>query len=38
MDRGEDTVSRMVRARIRVDGGLALQALLGTPMAAYSGC
>ena len=30
----------MIRARIRVDGRLAggLQALLGAPMAAYSGC
>ena len=30
----------MIRARIRVDGKLEsdLQALLGTPLAAYSGC
>ena len=30
----------MIRARIRVNGKLegGLQALLGTPMAAYSGC
>ena len=30
----------MIRARIRVDGRLAggLQALLGAPMSAYSGC
>ena len=37
---GEGVTEAMVRARIRVDGRLAggLQALLGAPMAAYSGC
>ena len=38
--RGEGVTGAMIRARIRVDGRLAggLQALLGAPMAAYSGC
>ena len=37
---GEGVTGAMIRARIRVDGRLAggLQALLGAPMAAYSGC
>ena len=37
---GEGVTGAMIRARIWVDGRLAggLQALLGTPMAAYSGC
>ena len=37
---GEGVTSAMLRARIRVDGRLegGLQALLGAPMAAYSGC
>ena len=37
---GEGVTGAMIRARIRVDGKLAggLQALLGGPMAAYSGC
>ena len=38
--RGEGVTGAMIRARIWVDGRLAdgLQALLGAPMAAYSGC
>ncbi len=38
--RGEEVTEAMVRARIRVDGRLGggLQALLGAPMAACSGC
>ncbi len=38
--RGDGVTGAIIRARIRVDGGLAggLQALLGAPMAAYSGC
>ena len=38
--RGEGVTGAMIRARIRIDGRLAggLQALLGAPMAAYSGC
>ena len=38
--RGEGVTGAMIRARIWVDGSLAggLQALLGAPMAAYSGC
>ena len=38
--RGEGVTGAMIRARIRVDGRLAggLQAFLGAPMAAYSGC
>ena len=38
--RGEGVRGAMIRARIWVDGRLAggLQALLGGPMAAYSGC
>ena len=37
---GEGVTGAMIRARIWVDGRLAggLQALLGAPMAAYSGC
>ena len=37
---GEGVTRAMIRAQIRVYGRLAggLQALLGTPMAAYSGC
>ena len=37
---GEGVTGVMIRARIWVDGRLAggLQALLGAPMAAYSGC
>ena len=37
---GEGVTGAMIRARIRVAGRLAggLQALLGAPMAAYSGC
>ena len=37
---GKGVTEAMVPARIRVDGRLAggLQALLGAPMAAYSGC
>ena len=37
---GEGVTDAMIRARIWVDGRLAggLQALLGAPMAAYSGC
>ena len=37
---GEGVTGAMIRARIRVDGRLAggLEALLGAPMAAYSGC
>ena len=37
---GEGVTGAMIRARTRVDGRLAggLQALLGAPMAAYSGC
>ena len=37
---GEGVTGAMIRARIWVDGKLAggLQALLGAPMAAYSGC
>ena len=37
---GEGVAGAMIRARIRVDGRLAggLQALLGAPVAAYSGC
>ena len=37
---GEGVTGAMIRARIWVDGRLAggLQALLGVPMAAYSGC
>ena len=39
-ERGEGVTGAIIRARIRVDGRLAggLQALLGAPMAAYSGC
>ena len=38
--RGEGVTGAIIRARIRVDGGLAggMQALLGAPIAAYSGC
>ena len=38
--RGEGVTGAMIRARIWVDGRLAggLQAFLGAPMAAYSGC
>ena len=38
--RGEGVTGAMIRARIWVDGRLGggLQALLGAPMAAYSGC
>ena len=38
--RGEGVTGAMIRARIWVDGRLAggVQALLGAPMAAYSGC
>ena len=37
---GEGVTGAIIRARIRVDGRLGggLQALLGAPMAAYSGC